>query len=350
MQVTEATIHRIQKVAHTSGEGSATTQIREGDLPIDDTLLTVSRDLLALYNRSSDSQGTFGNDRDVHIFPQRLAAYLAEDLDLQAFSEATINLIVAQMERSRLANGGHALFLRYREPPNDFLLIAMLKLKPGAGIDEDTLELLPTLNIDLNLLNEAARINITRLQASTEPYLTFIKGAKKAAEVTEYFRAALACTNFTVAAEQTRQLIAAVDDFVAQREDLAGDDEKQAEKHDARRRLYDCLRQNSEEVTLTTVAAVVFPQHREEFETFAIVTDAGERKYPFNLRFRPDKRIVQTLKRISASMGSIRVSFDVSDVAAGVVSYDPRQNALIILNPSDKLKQEIQEYEGDAAD
>src|SRR3546814_3995931 len=91
-------------------------------------------------------------------------------------------------------------------------------------------------------------------------------------------------------------------------------------------------------------------QHREEFETFAIVTDSGERKYPFNLRFRPDKRVVQTLKRISGSMGSVRVSFDVSDVAAGVVSYDPRQNALIILNPSDKLKQEIQEYEGDAAD
>jgi hypothetical protein len=45
MQVTEATIHRIQKAAHTSGEGSATTQIREGNLPIDDTLLTVSRDL-----------------------------------------------------------------------------------------------------------------------------------------------------------------------------------------------------------------------------------------------------------------------------------------------------------------
>src|SRR3546814_1739268 len=115
------------------------------------------------------------------------------------------------------------------------------------------------------------------------------------------------------------------------------DEEKQTEKHDARRRLYDCLRQNSEEVTLATVAAVVFPQHREEFETFAIVTDSGERKYPFNLRFRPDKRVVQTLKRISGSMGSVRVSFDVSDVAAGVVSSDPRQNAPIIDRKSTRL-------------
>src|SRR3546814_19757362 len=108
--------------------------------------------------------------------------------------------------------------------------------------------------------------------------------------------------------------MAAVEDFVAQREERASDEEKQTEKHDARRRLYDCLRQNSEEVTLATVAAVVFPQHREEFETFEIVTDSGERKYPFNLRFRPNKRVVQKLKRITGSMVNVRVRFTVSAV------------------------------------
>src|SRR3546814_11467126 len=109
--------------------------------------------------------------------------------------------------------------------------------------------------------------------------------------------------------------MAAVEDFVAQREERASDEEKQTEKHDARRRLYDCLRQNSEEVTLATVAAVVFPQHREEFETFAIVTASGERKYPFNLRFRPAKRVVQTMKRISGSKGIVWGNFIVSDWA-----------------------------------
>src|SRR3546814_11252707 len=163
-----------------------------------------------------------------------------------------------------------------------------------------------------------------------ELILTVIKRGKRAIGGSEYCRASTACTKFAVADEQTRQLIAAVDELVAQREERASEEEKQTEKQDARRRLYDCLRQNSEEVTLATVAAVVFPQHREEFETFAIVPDSGERKYPFNLRLRPDKRVVQTLNRISGSMGSVRVSYDVSHVAAWVVSYAPRHTALLI--------------------
>src|SRR3546814_15013409 len=110
------------------------------------------------------------------------------------------------MAVSRLANCGYSLFLRYREQPNDFLLIAMLKLKPGAGIDETSLSLQPTLNIDLDLLNEAARINITRLLANEEPYLNFIKGYSKAAEVTEYLRQALACANYTNESDQKNNM------------------------------------------------------------------------------------------------------------------------------------------------
>src|SRR3546814_5775134 len=97
--------------------------------------------LLALYYRTSDSSGTFGSNPNVHVFPERFREYLQGTLPFQGFSNATVDLIAGQMAVSRLANGGYALFLRYREQPNDFLLIAMLKLKPGAGIDETSLSL-----------------------------------------------------------------------------------------------------------------------------------------------------------------------------------------------------------------
>lgn len=134
----------------------------------------------------------------------------------------------------------------------------MLKLKPGEGIDEDSLGLLPTLNIDLDLLNEAARINITRFEADAEPYLTFIKGARKTADVTEYFRNALACENYTNSSEQTKPLIRAADDFVAARGDLETDEQRQSEKLDTRRRLFECLQQNRDEINLETAAAAIY--------------------------------------------------------------------------------------------
>jgi nucleoid-associated protein len=350
VQIIEATIHRLQKAAHTHGEGSVTTQLRANNLPIDETLEGVCRDLLALYNRTSDSSGTFGNNPNVHVFPVRFDEYLQGTLAFHDLSQATVDLIASQMAGVRLANGGYALFLRYREPPNDFLLIAMLKLKPGAGIDEDSLGLLPTLNIDLDLLNEAARINITRLQVNEEPYLTFIKGARKAAEVTEYFRNALACQNYTNAAEQTKQLILAADDFVKQREDLETEEQRQHERLDTRRRLFECLQQNRDEITLATAAAAIYPAEPNDFVTFSQAVVEGERKYKFDGRFKPDRKTAQSLRRISGSMGSVRVSFDVEDVRSGVIEYDPERDAIIIKQPSNKLKQEILEHVDASAD
>lgn len=261
-----------------------------------------------------------------------------------------MDLIASKMAGVRLANGGYALFLRYREPPNDFLLIAMLKLKPGAGIDEDSLGLLPTLNIDLDLLNEAARINITRLQANEEPYLTFIKGARKAAEVTEYFRNALACQNYTNAAEQTKQLILAADDFVRQREDLESEEQRQHERLDTRRRLFECLQQNRDEITLPTAAAAIYPADPNDFVMFSQAVIEGERKYKFDGRFKPDRKTTQNLRRISGSMGSVRISFDVEDVRSGTVEYDAQRNAIIIKQPSNRLKQDILEHVDTPAD
>jgi len=344
VQIIDATIHRLQKAAHTHGEDSVIIQLREGSLPIDDTLQGVCRDLLALYNRTSDSSGTFGSNPNVHVFPSRFREYMEGTLAFRGLCNATVDLIASQMAASRLANGGYALFLRYQEQPNDFLLIAMLKLKPGAGIDENSLSLQPTLNIDLDLLNEAARINITRFEANEEPYLTFIKGSRKATEVTEYFRKALACQNYTNAAEQTKQLIQAADDFVRQRDDLVTEDQKQHERLETRRRLFECLQQNREEVTLATAAAAISPADPGEFVIFSQSVIDGERKYKFDGRFKPDRKATQSLRRITSSMGTVRLSFDVEDVRTGTVEYDALRDAVIIKKPSQRLKQDILEH------
>lgn len=350
MEIIEATLHQIKKTANTHGEGSVDYHKRQSVLPVDSTLEGVCRDLLKLYNNSSDNSGTFGSNPTVHVFPVKFQQYLDEQLGFLPLTHATVDLIGAQMETvgARLATGGFALFLRYREPPNEFLLVAMLKLKAGAGISDD-LGFLATLNIDLDLLNEAARINISRYQQGEEPYLTFIKGSKKAAKVTEYFRNALACQNYTNGAEQTKQLIAAADDFVMQRDDLDDEEARQIARLDMRKRLYDCLLLNRSEVTLSTAAAAVHPGEPEEFVTFARQMVDGERKYAFDGRFKPDRKVTQVLRRISGSMGSVRVSFDVDDVRKGLVSYDAERDVLIIRQPSERLKEDISAHVDPAA-
>ncbi|HEX2518398.1 MAG TPA: hypothetical protein VHK04_02530, partial [Castellaniella sp.] len=80
MEIIEATIHRLIKTVHSHGEDSVAIQMRDANLPIDDTLKVVSRDLLALYGRSSDSSGTLGDNPTLHMFPVRLNEYLQGEL------------------------------------------------------------------------------------------------------------------------------------------------------------------------------------------------------------------------------------------------------------------------------
>lgn len=341
MQIQEATLHQLIKAAQTSGENSVEHKHRPAALPIDGVLTTLCNDLLGLYGNTVNSYGTLGQDATLYTFPVRLNEYTAGTLAFQAFTEAALSLIKKEMQDSPFANGGYALFLRYLHDNNDFLLVAMLKLKPGAGIDAQTLSLEPTLNIDLSRLHEAARINLTKLNAATQPYLSFIKGKAKKGDVTEYFRDALACVNFTSSSHHTDQIIKAADAFVAARTDLATPEAKRDEKTQMRRRLVDCFANNADEVVLTTLAVAIMPSSPEDFVTF-VRTGPQADQYQINGAFQPHRATYNKIRRITGKIGSsVSVGFDVADVQSRRVYYDPQIDGLVLKSPSETLKQAL---------
>ena len=343
MDIKEATIHQLSKAIQTRGEGSVTRHERPTPLPIDETLQTISKELLAMYQTRSNSTGTFGADPTLHQFPVALTQYHEGTLPFFGFTIASLKLIEHEMASSLLASGGFVLFLRYTQNNNDYLLVAVLKLKPGAGINEQTLDLEPTLNIDVNLLHEAARINLSQYAAGTQPYLTFIRGKSRAGSVTEYFRTALACENFTSAKFHTEQLIRAASDFVAAREDLATEEDRRHELMEMRARLYDCFAQNKKEVVLQTLAAAIMPGDPDNFMDFVRDATMAER-YQLSHQFQPDRKTFDRLKRIQGRIGkTITLSFSVEDVQQSRVAYDPNTNTIILHDPTPELIQGIEE-------
>lgn len=340
MQIVEATIHQLIKLTQTSGSGSTRVHPRQSPLATDEVLLNLCTELLSLYSRSANSYGTLGDDATLYTFPVRLTQYVDEHIDFQAFTIDTVNLIARQMDSAHLANGGYALFLRYTQSGESFLLVAMLKLKPGAGIDETTLTLQPTLVIDLNLLHEAARINITKWRSAEEPYLSFIKG-RTSGDVTAYFREALACQNFTNSSHHTATVIRAADDFVAAREDLDLQG-KITERTAMRSRLYECFSANQNEVVLPTLAAAIMPSDPQQFVDF-LRTGPLASQYQVNDTFKPHRQEFNKLRRITGRIGSISVGFDVSDVQEGRVYYDADADGIVLKNPPDTIKQAIAE-------
>lgn len=346
MIIREATIHQLIKAAQTVGEGSVTEQVRPEPLPIDEVLQELCGELLGLYATSVNSNGTLGQDPLIHAFPVTLASYVDGETDFQVFTVSALTLIKEAMKDAIFANGGYALFLRYEQDNVEFLLIAMLKLKAGAGIDEATLSLQPTLNIDLKLLHEAARVNLTRLANNTQPYLTFVKGKAKQGDITEYFRKALACVTFTDSKHHTEQLIKAAEAFVASRVDLSTE-QKAEERMQMRKRLSECMQQNPVQLVIATAAAAIRPEGPEEFIQFLQSPQATD--FHIDQTFQPHKPTYRRLYRITGKIGqTISVAFDVEDIQTHRVSYDADRNAIVLNNPPEALKQSI--LENGAAD
>jgi len=342
VQIIEATIHYLEKAVQTHGVGSVTVNPRATQLPVDAVLQRLCESLILMYTKAANSNGTLGVDPLAHRFPVHLREYVDGRTPFMAFTRQAVNQIAQQMQDSFLASGGYALFLRYRTDLHDLMLVAMLKLKPGAGIDAGTLSLTETLNIDLAHLNEAARINLSRWQEDEQPYLTFIKGATRQAEVSEYFRQALACTSFTDSRHHTEAVLRAANDFVEGRADLSAQ-ERREEKTAMRRRLFECLDSNREEIPLATIAAAVNPSAPDAFLEHIRGRPEGD-SYNLDERFKPNRATYLALKRLHGKMGTVSVSFDVADVLAERVRYDAGTDSVILQSPTEQLKKSILDH------
>jgi|GEM_PF-548997 len=340
--ITNATIHQLDKSAQSQGDDSVTLKPRDANLAVNDVLQRLCDNLIEMYAKVANSNGTLGVDPLTHKFPVRLKEYSTGVTAFMPFTLASVGLIAEHMSKAFLANGGYALFLRYEVDDQDFLLVAMLKLKPGAGVDADTLDLTETLNIDLAHLHEAARINLTRWQGDQQPYLTFIKGRSRQSGVSDYFRDALACTSFTDSKHHTEAVLRAARDFVEARTDITPD-QKRSEVAEMRRRLYGCLDSNRSEVPLATVAAAVSPSAPEDFLAY-VKSNADTGGYHLDDRFMPYRKTYIGLKRVTGKIGTVSLAFDVADVQAERVRYDSNSNSIILTSPSEQLKTAIQEY------
>lgn len=342
IRISDATIHQITKAKETRGAGCITLMLRPDNLANDDVLTRLCDALLTLYRKNSNSNGTLGIDPNTHEFTFLLEDYVAKEVDFITFTHRTVDLIKEQMEQAFMSTGGYALFLRYTADGSDFLLVVMLKLKPGAGIDSVTLNLTETLNIDMHQLHEAARINITRWQADEEPHLTFIKG-RGAQDVSDYFRAALACTAFTDSKYHTEAVIKAANDFIDARADLSPT-EKVQKRLEMRKKLHACLVDAQDEVSLLAVAAAVHPEAPTDFVDF-VQQRADADNYHIDAQFKPHKATVRSLQRLTAHYGSIHVSFNVDDVEQERVTYDEAHNSIVLKNPPEQLVKSVKENE-----
>lgn len=332
MQIQEAIVHHIAKTANSD---TVTETPRTSVSPVDLTMTKLVEDVLGIYGKVSNMYGTFDPD-PVYQFQSHLTTYIGATQTLVDFSTNATHLIAMAMKDSLLSTGGYALFIRYQNQGRSWLLIVMLKLKSQTGIDEGTLELNQSLVFDIKQLNEAARVDIAKWQSDDQPYVSFIKRSDD--QVTRYFRRALGCTDYTDSKKNTEQTLKAVDAYCLSIQ--CTPEQKQA----ARRVTFeycDEKRKVNEPVNLAALSAKIFDQTPDAFLNFV-----KDENFSINDTFAPHRGTYIRFQRIRARVGNVQLSFDVSDLVSGAVSYDIAANSILVRNIPASLAEEINHAQG----
>ena len=335
MEISEAVIQGLSKL---SGSSIVTEKFRDTPSLLDERMTKLGEELLLVYSRLTNNYGCFDQDRETYRFPHHLEQYRAQQLDVVELSKITCRAIATRMGDSNSATGGYACFLRYENQGRDWLLIVMLKLKTGTGIDPESLELNESLAFDINHLHEAARIDLAKWQANEQPYLSFIKRSGRQDEVTRYFRLALGCTEYTDSRSNTDQALKAVDAYCA---DKGWTPEQRRSTRQKTYDYFDEKSRSSEAVNMVALSGRINDQEPESFIAFV-----KEKDMPVSETFEPHRRTFSRFKRITEKFGNVSVAFDVQDVLDGRVDYDAATQQLVIDEPPATLIAKISQAKG----
>ncbi|CAI8819341.1 nucleoid-associated protein [Pseudomonas zeae] len=179
-------------------------------------------------------------------FPPVASGYIADDSSskFEGLTHAALDELVKKSLSEALSTGGYILFAHYISESVPFLLVTSIKQRDGLKLNSDYIPE-ETTDIDMSKIQQAARINLSRLSEFLNPepedcgeiegleeeelaelevakektYLCFISKGK-GSEASGYFVEALGCERGVASARATRNAMDMVEVFFKNREPI----------------------------------------------------------------------------------------------------------------------------------
>lgn len=355
-----AVIHELVKVQHKKIQNSRI--INNALDSTDDAVIKTVDDVVKVYGTKSNSAhyGTFKTGQGRGDFPDAFEKYTRKPSVTESeFIELTKEAMKRLYERasgSTASSGGYLLFADYKNSTGRYFLIAMIKLKPGITLSKNlTPEEL--MHLDLARLNQAARVNFSRLDAylNAEPkdrfelsnYLSFVSPSSTKT-ASGYFVTALGCDQGTASSQATTTLINESKKFFRENADLAP--KGKAFNADLMAFLEEKAKEQKS-VKLVEIEGIVrrfIPSSMSEeadglVETLLAHLNGEECAVP--VEFPVSKSAVHKLTHIRGKTASWDISFDKTALGTSAdadIYYNLQNGQIILNNVPDELKVAMQ--------
>lgn len=327
-------IHQVIKEAH-----SKICSLKLADKPISPTdkeKIFVANIKEAYYKKSSPTYGIFGeNDTK---FKDLLQEYCKNKIHFHEFSQKATQHYKVIISRVSPATGGHIIYIHYSNinEKNEYLLVLTTNNKEGFAID-DNLNIKDIKSLDLNKIDVACLINITKWSNITnsqdtysKTYLSFVRGNKS---VSQYFMAFIDCNDNTTSTESTKRLVKTLDAYCKlKRYDR---DVSIRKKNDVFEYCLDCIT-NKREIQLNAISALLDNENPDEFKEYAAQEDNGVSEI-----ISGDKTQLRKMRYTYYKSDNLTIIFD-NDQLDKTVFYNKKTKQLTFKKLPEKLINELE--------
>ncbi len=261
-----------------------------------------------------------------------------EDRDFLGFSQRAADKLKKTLLDFATIETGFLVFCHYEFLATDYLMVALLTTKQHAQINA-SLELTYSDHLDLAKMQLAVRIDLTqlRINADQQRYISFIKG-RMGRKVSDFFMAFLGCEELVDVKQQNKQLIAAVDDYIA----VEGLDP--TEKQQTRDMVSDYYKEKlemGEDIQLRELAdKLPKSDSGNDFMAFNQQVET-----PLEENFQADRAALKSLAKFTGQGGGISLSFD-RKLYGDRVQYDAQNDRLVIHGIPPNLKDQLLKSQG----
>ncbi len=317
-------VHRLDK----ESQGVATMTLRNNLLPVGDREIEFVTNIKQVYyNKSNPNYGIFDPNAVTFPFQTMLRTYIVDHRFLQ-FTASAMNHLLGLINAVPQATGGYVVFAHYTFQNEEFVITVMLNNKKQYNIN-DTLSIEEILSLDIDKLDVANSVNITRWNNNEATYLSFARGRK---DISNYFKRFIGCTDQTSAKESSESLKRAFLDYLPQ---LGFDTQ---EEEDLRNRVLNyCYAQTkrNEDISLHHISSMISAEEPDLFQVFA----SGE-EYRVSSLIKGHNKTLKTLKFYVYRSKKLTIEFD-SGLVNESIFYNRQTNELRITNLPDDLRRQF---------
>jgi len=285
------------------------------------------------HQKSSPIYGIFGNEDET--FKNFIRKYQQDD-DFYTFSVEALKHYEKVLKSEIASTGGFVIFAHFinTDNKNENLLVLTTNNKNGYVVNENDLTINDSKSLELNKLDVACMINISKwenieqgIDSEIKTYLSFIKGNK---DVSYYFMSFIDCHNKQTGTEATQRLVKAMDAYCEKYDKEA----KISKRNEVYRYCADCMT-DKREIQLSVVSAILDPDNPIDFQEFA-----SDEKYGVSAVISGDKTKIKPLKFVVYKGKQISVEFDCSLLGKDVI-FNSEKNILTLKNLPQELTKQI---------